>query len=137
MKKLIVAFGNFVNASINRPELCVKTQLVPRSKHTPYLLRYTHEYFPDIYTFATHPTKQCKCFPTNHNIFTKEAAAQAEIAAAVRVFARPTAGQKSACIRLRHAGCLVRKTNAKRALILQVLSHLSLRKSLHQDLGRR
>jgi hypothetical protein len=128
MEKLIVVFRHFANASINRPELCVKTQFVPRSKDTPYLLRYAHEYFPDIYTFATHPTEQCKSFPTNHNIFTKEATAQVETAAAVRVFARPTAGQKSACIRLRHAGSVVKKRNAKPALILQVLSHLSLGK---------
>jgi hypothetical protein len=75
--------------------------------------------------------------PNKSQLFTKEAAAHVETAAAVRVFARPTAGQKSSCIRLRHAGCLVRKRNAKPAPILQVLSHLSLGKLLHQNLGRR
>jgi len=37
LKRLIITFRNFANTSINRPELlvCVQTQFVPRSKHTP------------------------------------------------------------------------------------------------------
>jgi hypothetical protein len=44
MKTLVVAFRNFANASINRPELpvCVKMQFVPRSKHTPSVCHIKH-----------------------------------------------------------------------------------------------
>jgi hypothetical protein len=110
-----------------------KTQFVPRSKHSvsvtkSNLLRYTHEYFSDIYTCATHPTEQHNSFSTNHKFITNEASAQVGTAAAVRVFERRTAGQMSACIRLRHAGCVVRKGNEKPALMLQVPSHLFLGK---------